>query len=106
MVIMDSYRRRRSYDGFHHTQKEIDSLNMTAPTPIRMKEFGENIATIMNKPHWLPVPSFIIQTLLGEMSILVLEGQRVLPIKAIEHGYQYTFPAIDHALQNILSHTM
>lgn len=107
MVIMDSYRRRRSYDGFHHTQKEIDGpLNMTAPTPIRMKEFGENIATIMNKPHWLPVPSFIIQTLLGEMSILVLEGQRVLPIKAIEHGYQYTFPAIDHALQNILSHTM
>ncbi|CEY32522.1 Epimerase family protein SA0724 [Streptococcus pneumoniae] len=88
-------------------KKEIDGpLNMTAPTPIRMKEFGENIATIMNKPHWLPVPSFIIQTLLGEMSILVLEGQRVLPIKAIEHGYQYTFPAIDHALQNILSHTM
>lgn len=79
---------------------------MTAPTPIRMKEFGETIATIMKKPHWLPVPSFIIQTLLGEMSILVLEGQRVLPIKAIEHGYQYTFPEIDHALQNILSHTM
>lgn len=88
-------------------KKEIDGpLNMTAPTPIRMKEFGETIATIMKKPHWLPVPSFIIQTLLGEMSILVLEGQRVLPIKAIEHGYQYTFPEIDHALQNILSHTM
>ncbi|WP_144540715.1 DUF1731 domain-containing protein, partial [Bacillus subtilis] len=31
---------------------------------------------------------------------------RVLPIKAIEHGYQYTFPEVDHALQNILSHTM
>ncbi|MCT4568666.1 TIGR01777 family oxidoreductase, partial [Bacillus thuringiensis] len=61
-------------------KKEIDGpLNMTAPTPIRMKEFGETIATIMKKPHWLPVPSFIIQTLLGEMSILVLEGQRVLP---------------------------
>lgn len=88
-------------------KREIDGpLNMTAPTPIRMKEFGETIATTTRKPHWLPVPSFMLHALLGEMSILVLEGQHVLPIKAIEHGYQYTFPAIDHALQNILSHTM
>ncbi|WP_144623545.1 TIGR01777 family oxidoreductase [Bacillus cereus] len=88
-------------------KKEIDGpLNITAPEPIRMKEFGENIATIMKKPHWLSVPSFMLHALLGEMSILVLEGQHVLPSKAIEHGYQYTFPTIDHALQNILSHTM
>ncbi|MBP3967770.1 TIGR01777 family oxidoreductase [Bacillus sp. WL1] len=88
-------------------KEEIDGpLNLTAPLPIRMKEFGETIAAIMKKPHWLPVPSFMLHALLGEMSILVLEGQHVLPSKAIEHGYQYTFPAIDHALQNILSHTM
>lgn len=88
-------------------KKEIDGpLNITAPEPIRMKGFGETIATIMKKPHWLPVPSFMLHALLGEMSILVLEGQHVLPSKAIEHGYQYTFPTIDHALQNILSHTM
>ncbi|MDR2994607.1 TIGR01777 family oxidoreductase [Bacillus cereus] len=88
-------------------KREIDGpLNMTAPTPIRMKEFGKTIAATTRKPHWLPVPSFMLHALLGEMSILVLEGQHVLPMKAIEHGYQYTFPAIDHALQNILSHTM
>ncbi|MCU5486252.1 TIGR01777 family oxidoreductase [Bacillus cereus] len=88
-------------------KKEIDGpLNMTAPTPIRMKEFGKTIAAARRKPHWLPVPSFMLHALLGEMSILVLEGQHVLPSKAIKHGYQYTFPAIDHALQNILSHTM
>ena len=74
-------------------------LNMTAPAPIRMKEFGKTIAVATRKPHWLPVPSFMLHALLGEMSILVLEGQHVLPIKAIKHGYQYTFPAIDHALQ-------
>ncbi|MED3321949.1 TIGR01777 family oxidoreductase [Bacillus thuringiensis] len=88
-------------------KKEIDGpLNMTAPTPIRMKEFGKTIAAATRKPRWLPVPSFMLHALLGEMSILVLEGQHVLPSKAIKHGYQYTFPAIDHALQNILSHTM
>lgn len=96
----------RMIDFIIHKEEINGPLNITAPLPIRMKEFGETIATIMRKPHWLPVPSFMLHALLGEMSILVLEGQHVLPSKAIEHGYQYTFPAIDHALQNILSHTM
>ena len=96
----------RLIDFIIHKEEINGPLNITAPLPIRMKEFGETMATIMRKPHWLPVPSFMLHALLGEMSILVLEGQHVLPSKAIEHGYQYTFPTIDHALQNILSHTM
>ncbi|PDY94200.1 TIGR01777 family oxidoreductase [Bacillus toyonensis] len=96
----------RMIDFIIHKEEINGPLNITAPLPIRMKEFGETVATIMRKPHWLPVPSFMLHALLGEMSILVLEGQHVLPSKAIEHGYQYTFPTIDHALQNILSHTM
>lgn len=96
----------RLIDFIIHKEEVDGPFNITAPLPIRMKEFGETIATIMKKPHWLPVPSFMLHTLLGEMSILVLEGQHVLPTKAIEHGYQYTFPTVDHALQNILSHTM
>ncbi|ALQ66280.1 TIGR01777 family oxidoreductase [Bacillus thuringiensis] len=96
----------RMIDFIIHNEEIDGPLNITAPQPIRMKEFGEIIATIIKKPHWLPVPSFMLHTLLGEMSILVLEGQHVLPSKAIEHGYQYRFPSIDHALQNILSHTM
>ena len=96
----------RMIDFIIHKEEIDGPLNITAPLPIKMKEFGETIATIMGKPHWLPVPSFMLHALLGEMSILVLEGQHVLPIKAIEHGYQYTFPTVNHALQNILSHTM
>ncbi len=88
-------------------KKEIECpLNITSPEPIRMKEFGETIATIMKKPHLLPVPSFMIHDFLGEMSILVLEGQHVLPNHSIEPGYEYTFPTIDHPLPNILTHTM
>ncbi|PGZ08285.1 TIGR01777 family protein [Bacillus cereus] len=96
----------RMFDFIIHKEEIDGPLNITAPTPIRMKEFGEKIANVIGKPHWLPVPSFMLQALFGEMSILVLEGQHVLPIKAIEHGYQYTFPTVNHALQNILSHTM
>ena len=96
----------RMIDFIIHKEEIDGPFNITAPLPIRMKEFGETIATVIGKPHWLPVPSFMLQALFGEMSILVLEGQHVLPSKAIEHGYQYTFPTVNHALQNILSHTM
>ncbi|MBE5108747.1 TIGR01777 family protein [Bacillus thuringiensis] len=96
----------RMIDFVIHKKEIVGPLNITAPTPIRMKAFGETIASITGKPHWLPVPSFILQALLGEMSVLVLEGQHVLPNKAIVHGYQFIFPTVNHALRNILSHTM
>ena len=38
--------------------------------------------------------------------MLILEGQHVLPQKAIEHGYQYKFLTLEHALQNIIPSTM
>ncbi|MGN4426923.1 TIGR01777 family oxidoreductase [Bacillus cereus group sp. MYBK30-1] len=96
----------RMIDFIIHKKDIAGPLNITAPTPIRMKEFGKTIATITERPHWLPVPPFVLRALLGEMSILVLEGQHVLPNKAIEYGYQYTFPTVNHALQNILLHTI
>ncbi|KFN02827.1 TIGR01777 family protein [Bacillus clarus] len=96
----------RMIDFAIHKEEIEGALNITAPTPIKMKEFGATLSNITGRPHWLPVPSFVLHALLGEMSMLVLEGQHVLPNKAIEHGYQYSFPTLNHALQNILSHTM
>ena len=77
------------------------AVNFTAPQPLKMKEFGKKIGQVMKKPHWLPVPSFALKILLGEMSILVLEGQRVLPEKLRKHGFEFTFPTLDTALQDI-----
>ncbi|MEB3056648.1 TIGR01777 family oxidoreductase [Bacillus pseudomycoides] len=87
--------------------KEIEGpLNITAPNPTTMKEFGKTLSFIMHRPHWLPVPVFALHALLGEMSMLVLQGQHVLPNKAIQHGYQYSFPTLNPALQNIILHTL
>ncbi|WP_459502213.1 TIGR01777 family oxidoreductase [Bacillus sp. C1] len=87
--------------------KEIEGpLNITAPNPTRMKEFGKALSIVMHRPHLLPVPAFALHALLGEMSMLVLQGQHVLPNKAIQHGYQYSFPTLEYALQNILPHTL
>lgn len=77
-------------------------LNVTAPNPTKMNEFGKAIAKEIKRPHWFPTPGFLLRWILGEMSILVLEGQKVLPSKALETNYQFRYPTIREALQNLL----
>ncbi|OCA83324.1 TIGR01777 family protein [Bacillus sp. FJAT-27225] len=76
-------------------------VNFTAPHPATMKEFGKTIGLVLRRPHWLPVPSFALRLLLGEMSILVLEGQRALPTVLMEKGFHFRFPHLTEALEDI-----
>ncbi|HDX9579661.1 TPA: TIGR01777 family oxidoreductase [Bacillus pseudomycoides] len=92
----------RMIDFAIHTKEISGAFNITAPHPVTMTEFGGIIAKVLHRPHWLPVPEFALKTLLGEKSILVLEGQKVLPQKAIQHGYTHSYATLEHALQNIV----
>ncbi|KGR77542.1 TIGR01777 family oxidoreductase [Ureibacillus manganicus] len=76
-------------------------VNVTAPTPLRMKDFGNTIATILKRPHWLPVPAIALKLVLGQKSKLVLEGQKVLPKVLIEEGFEFTYPSLDLALKDL-----
>jgi len=76
-------------------------VNFTAPHPVTMKEFGKTLGTVLNRPHWLPVPEIALKLALGEMSILVLEGQKVLPEKLEENGFTFLFPELKSALTEI-----
>ena len=78
------------------------SVNATAPTPVTNDEFGRILAKQMNRPHYFPVPEFVFKFLFGEMSQLLLRGQRVLPRIAQEHGFTFTYPTLDKTIENIL----
>ncbi len=73
-------------------------LNITAPNPLRNKEFQQILAKSLRRPYWIPAPGPIIRMVTGEMSQLVLKGQYVLPKKALEHGYQFHYPTLNSAL--------
>lgn len=76
-------------------------INFTAPNPVKMNTLGKEIGKALGRPHWMPAPAFALKALLGEMSLLVLEGQQVLPNKLKEAGYTFSYSRIDEALKNI-----
>ncbi len=78
-------------------------LNVTAPEPKRMDDFGKTIAHVLHRPHWFPVPSFAMKALLGEMSEMLLCGQRAVPEKALNASYTFQYPDLEVALREILT---
>lgn len=77
-------------------------VNVTAPLPIKMKDFGKEIGSVLHRPHWLSVPSFILKWVLGEKSTLVLEGQYVVPNVLKKEGFEFMYPSLTMALKNLL----
>lgn len=84
-----------------HHQEITGALNLTSPAPVNMDELGRSIGKVMGRPHWLPVPSWALKLLLGEMSDLLLKGQKVFPKRAIETHYNFKYASIESALQNL-----
>lgn len=76
--------------------------NGTAPHPVRMSELCDALGKVMNRPSWLPVPDFVIETLLGDGSVVVLEGQKVLPERTQSTGFSYAYPKVEPALREIV----
>jgi uncharacterized protein (TIGR01777 family) len=77
-------------------------VNATAPAPVTNKEFGRAIATAMRRPNLFPVPAFMMKLIFGELSVLLLEGQKVIPRVLQEHGFVWRFPSLTGALNDLV----
>ncbi|HMQ34580.1 MAG TPA: TIGR01777 family oxidoreductase [Chloroflexaceae bacterium] len=77
-------------------------INATAPNPVTNRDFCATIGRVVGSPSWLPVPAFSLRLALGEMADLVVKGSRVLPRRAQELGYQFTYPELEPALRDLL----
>jgi uncharacterized protein len=76
--------------------------NLTAPNPVTQAAFGHAIAQVLRRPYWFPTPAFALRLALGEMSTLVLDGQRVLPDRLKEAGFKFKDEQLGPALQALL----
>jgi uncharacterized protein (TIGR01777 family) len=86
-------------------QPEIEGpLNATAPAPATNRELTDALGRALHRPALAPAPAFALRLLLGEMAdALILSGQRALPAKATRGGFEFRYPDLDSALQQIYS---
>jgi uncharacterized protein (TIGR01777 family) len=78
-------------------------LNLSAPTPVRNREFSEAIGRTLHRPSWLPAPAFAIRAALGEMAdALLFTSTRMVPSRVSDLGYRFEFPEVEGALKQVL----
>jgi hypothetical protein len=75
--------------------------NLCSPGPVTNAEFGKEIARALRRPYWLPAPAFALRLVLGEMSTLILDGQRVQPARLLAEGYLFAYGGLRAALANL-----
>jgi uncharacterized protein (TIGR01777 family) len=75
-------------------------VNLVAPSPVTNAEFTRTLARVLGRPALLPVPSFTLKLLLGEMAEpLLLASQRVLPARALAAGFTFRYANLEDALR-------
>jgi uncharacterized protein (TIGR01777 family) len=79
-------------------------FNMTAPQPASNKQFSRALAHSLGRPLLLRTPEWALKPVLGERSILLFGGQNVLPAKLLGNGFQFRYPTLEGALENIALH--
>ena len=78
------------------------AFNFTAPEAVHQKQFMQTAAAVLHRPCWLPMPALPVRVLLGEQAALLLEGQRVVPAALQGLGFQFAFPELKSALNDLL----
>lgn len=77
-------------------------INLTAPNPVTNREATTALASALNRPAALPVPSFALRAALGEFSIEVLGSSRVIPTRLLDAGFSWSAPTMGDALAQAL----
>ena len=76
-------------------------MNGTAPNPVTNKGLAKALGRALHRPSFMPTPKFALRLMLGQVAGLVTTGQRVLPRRALQWGYNFKYRDIDAALKDV-----
>lgn len=77
-------------------------FNLASPNPVTNQQFSEILGATMRRPAFVPAPAFAMKTILGEMSTIVLDGQRVVPQKLEALGFSFTYASLRDTLRSLV----
>lgn len=78
------------------------AFNLSAPGPVTQAALARALGHALRRPSFFRVPEALLRLALGEMSAVVLEGQRALPERLLQAGFHFDYPELQAALSNLL----
>jgi uncharacterized protein len=76
--------------------------NFVAPEITTNAIFNKSLAKELNRPYWLRIPAPLFKFVLGEMSVLLLEGRAVVPKRLLEENYHFIYETLQKAINGIV----
>lgn len=78
-------------------------VNLTAPSPVSNAAYTKAIAAAVRRPAFFAVPAPVLRAVLGEFAGTVLTGQRVLPQRLTDAGFEFGCPEVGQAVRTVVS---
>lgn len=79
------------------------AVNLCAPGPVTNAQLADALGKTLRRPTILPTPALAIRALFGEMGeTVLLEGQRALPARLLDAGFEFSAPSVEIALSRAL----
>ncbi|PPK38922.1 TIGR01777 family protein [Pseudomonas laurylsulfatiphila] len=88
-------------DFLLHRNEASGPYNACAPKPVRNREFAKTFGSVLHRPAFMPMPAFVLKVGLGELSLLLLGGQRATPVRLLQAGFTFQFTDLRAALDDL-----
>ncbi|WLH80112.1 MULTISPECIES: TIGR01777 family oxidoreductase [unclassified Pseudomonas] len=90
-------------DFLLHNADASGPYNACAPHPVRNREFAKTLGQVLHRPAFMPMPAFALKVGLGELSGLLLGGQKAVPERLLAAGFTFQFTELRAALDDLSS---
>ena len=88
-------------DTARHTasNNDVKIYNLTAPNPVTNHTFTKALGAWLHRPTFFTLPEFLLKLMFGEMSTLLIDGQKVLPQALLDAGFEFKHQTLKEALE-------
>jgi uncharacterized protein (TIGR01777 family) len=85
------------------TDDASGTYNATSPNPVTNREFSKTLGSVLGRPAVLPLPKLALRARFGdELGEVLAGGQRALPRRALDAGFEFAHPELEPALRDLL----
>lgn len=84
-------------------QESVGVYNVSAPNATTNAEFGQELGRMLHRPSVLPVPSWAIRKVVGDISSELLNSTRVEPARLLAEGFEFEHPTLNARLAAALT---